>query len=615
MIKSTVKIILTIVLLILVIICGQVVNVYVPQGPVALLKELLTSEDESVEEQADSLASDEILEALEDTQADENAQDEKETKHLRDKSLLYDDANEVVTMYLTVSYGNMSEGTDHTWEEVNTYSTYYYEELGVDRYKVEGLLQVGDENGPTQGSLGYDRDTPNAIVQIRGQTSSRNEQKNYKIELKDNQSSWKGQKTIALNKHMSDGLRFRNKMGFDLLSQIDELMSLRTNFVHLYVKDLTSEEEDPQFEDYGLYTQVEQLNKTALRTHGLDKSGHLYKINFFEFYRYEDVIKLTTDKGYDQETFEQYLEIKGSDDHTKLIEMLDDVNDMSIPIEEVMEKHFDMENLTYWMAFNILIGNYDTQSRNTYLYSPLNRDTWYFYCWDIDNSFRHTENELGDYIDGMSWESGVSNYWGNVLFQRCLKSKNFRENLDLAILDLKEKMNEDKLSEMVATYRAVVEPYLYSEPDVEFAPLVSSDYEYVAKELPSLVDFYYQGYLDSLEKPMPFFIGTPQIVEDKTVYSWDASYDFDQESIKYYLTVARDLDFTDVVDSYKDYWNSYEGQLLEPGQYFVRIQAVNESGKSQDAFDYYVNENNKVYGVLCFYVNEDNSISVYTVTE
>ena len=66
--------------------------------------------------------------------------------HLRDKDLLYDmyDNTEIVTMYLTVSRGNEGEGTDHTWEEINTYSAYDYDRMGVDRYKVAGLLQVGD---------------------------------------------------------------------------------------------------------------------------------------------------------------------------------------------------------------------------------------------------------------------------------------------------------------------------------------------------------------------------------------------------------------------------------------------------------------------------------------
>ena len=40
------------------------------------------------------------------------------------------------------------------------------------------------------------------------------------------------------------------------------MMGLRTQFVHLYVKDLT-DSDTGAFVDYGLYTQVEQLNKTA----------------------------------------------------------------------------------------------------------------------------------------------------------------------------------------------------------------------------------------------------------------------------------------------------------------------------------------------------------------
>lgn len=106
--------------------------------------------------------------------------------HLRDKDSLYENADDtsVVTMYLTVSKGNSSENTYHTWKEINSYSVYDYEDMGVERYQVAGLLQVGDENALIEGEVGYGESVPNATVQIRGQTSSQNAQKNYKIELK-----------------------------------------------------------------------------------------------------------------------------------------------------------------------------------------------------------------------------------------------------------------------------------------------------------------------------------------------------------------------------------------------------------------------------------------------
>ena len=55
--------------------------------------------------------------------------------HLRDKDTLYadDDETSVVTMYLTVSRGNASENTDHSWSEINSYSVEDYENMGVDR--------------------------------------------------------------------------------------------------------------------------------------------------------------------------------------------------------------------------------------------------------------------------------------------------------------------------------------------------------------------------------------------------------------------------------------------------------------------------------------------------
>ena len=112
-----------------------------------------------------------------------------------------------------------------------------------------------------------------------------------------------------------------------------------------------------------------------------------------------------------------------------MIDMLTDLNDYSIGIEDVLKEHFDEENIVYWMAFQILMGNVDTQNRNVYLYSPLNSDIWYFIAWDNDGCLMRPEYELRNFSDQNSWEKGISNYWGNILFQRCLKSRSFREKL------------------------------------------------------------------------------------------------------------------------------------------------------------------------------------------
>ena len=531
--------------------------------------------------------------------------------HIRDKNLLYDqyDNTEIVTMYLTVSRGNEGEGTDHTWEEINTYSAYDYDEMGVDRYKVAGLLQVGNEDGLIPGELGYGQVAPNCTVQIRGQSSSRNAQKNYKISIKDNKGDWRGQTTIALNKHQGDGLRFRNKLAFDLLTHVDELMSLRTTFVRLYVKDTTKGDNEP-FRDYGIYTQVEQLNKTALKAHGLDNRGHLYKVNFCEFYRYEDTIVLKDDPRYDLKKFEEILEVKGDDDHTKLINMLEAVNDFSVPIEAILGKHFDMENIAYWMAFNMLVGNIDTQSRNFYIYSPQNMDRWYILPWDIDGMLRRTEYKLVGRVDYEEWESGVSNYWGNVLFQRCLKSEDFRKVLDGAVEDLKNQLTEELINSYALTYAALLKPYVYSSRDLTYAPLTRWEYDTVARSINDEIADNYNRYKDSLKKPMPFYIGVPQRKDGGYTVEWDASYDFNGEDITYTFELARDYRFNNpIVKQTGLMIPTASFDKLPKGQYFMRVTCQNTSGQTQVAFDYYRLELGKIYGTKCFYVDRSGTVT------
>ena len=537
--------------------------------------------------------------------------------HLRDNQELYTvyDDSGVVTMYLTVSRGNDSENTNHSWAEVNHYSVYNYEAMGVPRYQVNALLQVGDENGPLPGELGYGVEAPNATVQIRGQTSSQNVQKNYKVKLKKNKGSWRGQRTVALNKHMGEGLRFRNKMAYDLIRGIEQMMGLRTQFVHLYVKDLT-DSTSGVFEDYGLYTQVEQLNKTALKAHGLDSTGQLYKVNFFEFYRYEDAIKLTTDPTFDQAKFDSYLETKGSSDHSKLIEMLEKLNDESQPMEKLLETYFDVENIAYWMAFQLLTGNADTQSRNVYLYSPQNSSVWYLLDWDNDGMLRRKERELIRFTDAESWERGISNYWCNVLFRRCLQTASYREALDTAVRELHDYLNADRIEEMTVHYRTITEQYIWQLPDVLQLPITKPQYDVIVAALPEEIEENYQQYPEGYHYPMPFYIDTPSLQNGVLQLSWGSSYDFNAEDITYTVELARDYQFQQVL--YREehvVLPMVQTAAPSAGQYFIRVRAINASGYTQDAFDYYVIDTGKVYGVKCFYIQPDGTVVEDTYEE
>ena len=162
---------------------------------------------------------------------------------------------------------------------------------------------------------------------------------------------------------------------------------------------------------------------------------------------------------------------------------------------------------------------------------------------------------------------------------------------------------------MVQDYAAVVKPYVYAMPDVMNAPLKSEQYDQVAAMIPDEIEQNYEAYKESLEKPMPFFIGVPSIEDGKLKLNWDVSYDFQAQDITYSVDVASDYQFQNVIySSYGQVMPEAEMDVPEPGQYFVRVRATNTAGYTQDAFDYYVTDEGKSYGMKCFYVTEDGQI-------
>ena len=168
----------------------------------------------------------------------------------------------------------------------------------------------------------------------------------------------------------------------------------------------------------------------------------------------------------------------------------------------------------------------------------------------------------------------------------------------------------------VYLYRPVVKPYVYRMPDIMYAQLTESEYEIVADSLADQVEENYQAYLESLEKPMPFYIGEPQNVDGKLLINWETAYDFDNESISYDVRVATDYLYQNVVYSETNLRiPQIQIDMPPAGQYFVEVIARNESGKTQTAFDYYPIDGDKMYGTKCFYVTEDGSVEQYVEVE
>ncbi|MEG0471200.1 MAG: exopolysaccharide Pel transporter PelG [Solibacillus sp.] len=512
-----------------------------------------------------------------------------------DKRLYEKDQDDSIkTLYVTVLPNENNTGLD--WYGLNRIT-----ELSSDE-KLNIIVAEGKPNGAglKKGMFGANDTKANAKISIRGNSARKHPQKSYKIKLMDSAGTWNDQRTINLNKHITDGSRVLNKLSFDLMETIPNISSIRTQFVHLYVKDTTAGSTD--FEDYGLYTQMEQPNKEFLRNHLLDPNGYLYKVAFFDFNRYPDQIRAHTDEKFDKEAFESILEIKGRGEHDKLITMLEDVNNFSIPIDEVIARHFDEENILTWTASNILMDNMDTETNNFYLYSPLNLDTWLILPWDYDSGWA-----VGRDQDMKPYQAGISNYWGNQLLNRYFRDPKNVDKLTAKIEEIHGSyINEATVQKQLALYTPLVKQYVKRFPDNQYLPIVSSDYDQVLDSILETPKNALQRYYEDLEKPKPFSMKDEIILEeDEHVFKWDPSFDLQGEELTYNVTIARDPDMQQVIHSKKGLkTNELRIPELDEGVYYWKAMVTDVQGNTQTPFEMYKDEDTDMnhFGVLRFEV-------------
>lgn len=516
---------------------------------------------------------------------------------LNDDSRLYEmeKRDSVDTFYVTIAEDNATSFYElDKWYSIHDSTT--------DAPKLDIIIQEGTEKGIKKGALGSNEINPNASIELRGKSTRVAAQKSFKINFYDSAGLWKGQKTLNLNKHPYDATRIRNKLSFDYFTLIPHLTSLRTQFVHLYIRDLTDKNSKGKFVDYGLYTHIEQANERFLASHGLDSNGNLYKATNFEFYRYPNQLKLETNPSFKKSEFEKILEIKGSKDHEKLLKMLDDVNDYSQNINDVVNKHFNKENYLTWIATSILMGNQDVITQNFYLYSPVNSKKWYFLPWDYDGGWStslkvEAREELPD------WQKGLSNYWGAVLHKRFFRDPNNVEALSQKIEELSRIITKKQTKKFLDEYYPVVSKFVKKSPDKDHLDIKVSDYEKAFYDFLDESDENKKIYYQNIEFPMPFFLNEIE-KENGYEFEWDASYDIQGDDLSYTFQISKDPSFSNMIVQKKGLTNTTISiNKLAKGSYYWRVIASDTKGHKRLAFDIYEDaEGTKYFGVKNFVV-------------
>ncbi len=458
------------------------------------------------------------------------------------------------------------------------------------------ILSEGQKPDPL-----LDLDHKNATIRVRGNSSRGASYKSYKVKLEEEAGTFLGQKNLNINKHAGDVSKISTKLQTDLLAHMDDIASYRTYYMRLWIRDASLPEEEQEFVYYGLYTEIEQPNKTYLETRGLSSNAVMYKASDFSF-ALNDALRNVDDPAYSEEEFETVLSIREGSNHEKLLAMLADVNDTTRDFGEIFETYFDEDNYLTWLAFNLLMGNEDIINHNYIIYSPENALSWYFIPWDFDGALR-----FGEYRSSFSQPDslrGIQTLNTGILHRRYFRLEGSIQKLDDKMQELLDTViTQERVDGLVDSYKPVLEKTMPLYPDIDLLDMSPA-------ELIPYIDGMYEGILDNyeafrraLEYPAPMFVSMPEVRSDGTIrFAWDASYSYQGRPVTYNVRVYEDPRMQDLVFEQTgiEQTEYISGQSLPEGTYYLKVTAVDSQGNEQFSLEHVDGDNLFVFGLLEF---------------
>ena len=446
----------------------------------------------------------------------------------------------------------------------------------------------------------FPNNTVNASLRKKGKSTRKAKQSSYRIKLDSPTELYHNERTLQINKSPYDYSRIKNKLWFDTFIGIPNFTSLRTRFVHLSIDD----------KSYGIFHHIEHVDEEFLKNRGWNIEDNTYKAQNFTF-RLSPKLALNNEgKPLYPDQFDTVIEQKTGKETKKLISMLKELNDVYRDPDKFtsfFNKHFNRENYLTWIAINIIVSNKDTVSQNFYLYNPKFSDVFYFLPWDYDGAG-------DDYDNTAPYQKGFGFLWEVPLHRGFLSIKENREALTQKIEYLRQNYFQDgAIQAKVNKYAAIVEPYIRTAPDNR-----DLDYSKWRREVNAIVPKIgqnIQNYYSQLGTPMPFW-QTVINNNGRLQLTWGRSIDLEGDPIVYELTVAKNMQMTNVVlkvDNISDTPSAedpttivYEPeQPLPPGRYYMKVIAreIANPNSYQIAFDTLTDPNDPdiyYYGVLAF---------------
>lgn len=241
-----------------------------------------------------------------------------------------------------------------------------------------GTLRYGDEVYPNVG-IRFKGNSSRWMVARAQQGDAGYQRYSFKVDLDKfaEEQSLHGIKKLNLNNAMHDPSYLREHLAYGLFRNAGVPAS-RVGFVDLYVNG----------EHFGLYVNVQQVDKKLLRQWFEDEDGNLYKPETGDLVYHGDTIDAyTTDNiDYQLKTNEDIA------DHSALLDFIDVLNntadaDFAAAIEQV----FEVDRFLSWLAVNSLLVALDSYAgsiaHNYYLYHDPSTGRFSYLPWDENNAF------------------------------------------------------------------------------------------------------------------------------------------------------------------------------------------------------------------------------------
>lgn len=448
-------------------------------------------------------------------------------------------------------------------------------------------IQILGENERLDPLLSLDH--KNATIRVRGNSSRGDLYKSYKVKMNEEAGEFNGQSILNLNKHSEDYSKVTTKFCTDVLAEMEDMVSYRTNFMRVWIRDTSLPKEEQEFEYYGLFTHIEQPNKSFLEARALSSECEMYKARNFSFNLSEN-LKDVDDPEYSKELFEEVLTIREGTSHSKLIQMVADVNDETQDFQTIFDKYFNEENYLTWLAFNLLVGAEDILNHNFILYSPANSNTWYFIPWDFDSNMDYKDDETNSVVVS---QRGGQKLTQVVLHRRFLRIPGNLEKLQAKMTDLMGTyFTPDKVTQWTNGYIPVVEKTMWMYPDVGLLRSkvpVDQLIPYITG-FKDAIEINYNEFIMAFQYPSPMFVAQPTRNKDGTIhFAWDTSYSYQGHTVTYRVQLANDYYMEDILyEADNIVENAIDAPIhLAPGTYYLKVFAKDSEGNEQVSLEHY----------------------------